>query len=58
MAEMKAKVPVYVRVGDAQETEIGTVEFDFGKENGRVLGDARSQIAAALRAAADKVEEG
>lgn len=46
------KLPVYMRIGDSEECEVGTVELDL--IDGQIT--TRANLAGLLRAAADQIE--
>lgn len=48
-------LPIYMRVGDAGDVEIGTVTLDVDQENG-VVTLTTAAVADALRAAADRID--
>lgn len=44
-------LPVFVRVGDFKEAEIGTLTLDFETRNGRIKAPSTREIKAALKKA-------
>lgn len=57
-----ATAPVYMRIGDFAEQQVGTVEFESSEPvlgpDGRLTSTISANLAAALRRAADGLESG